>query len=372
MKSHFIVPEGHYFLSHSVGCQPRSTKTAVASYLEQWGEKGGDAWPHWLESIAGFKQSLGRLLGGQAQDYCPQVNLSSALTKVIQSLPEANERTVILATEMDFPSMGFVLATAKNKGYEVAFLSAEELTGQITLDQWQQALNTKVKLAFITHGISETGQLQDVQSICQLAKEQGVMTLVDVAQSVGIVPISVSAWEADIVIGSCVKWSCGGPGAGFIYLTQEMQRRLTPVDLGWFSHQDPFVFDIDHFEYAQDASRFMGGTPSVLPFVVAAKGIETITEIGIEQIWQHNRKLSSEVMFQAMELGLKVVTPASDPNRSGTLVLDFADRDKALTAFQAAKIKTDLRPRFGFRFSLHIYNDMEDVEALLETIKHLP
>ncbi len=373
MKPQFILPNGHYFLSHSVGCQSLGTQAKVEQYLRQWAELGGDAWPLWLQNIEEFKQALANLIGGNRKDYCPQVNLSSALTKIIGALPDAKERNVILATEQDFPSMGFVLATAKAKGYEVKFLGADE-KGRVELSQWQDALSSngdRVKLAFITHVFSETCQLQDVEAICQLAKQQGVMSLVDIAQSMGIVPLSVSDWQADIVIGSCVKWCCGGPGAGFIYLSETMQSQLEPMDLGWFSHQNPFEFDIHHFEYASDASRFMGGTPSVLPFVMATFGIQTIIDIGVENIRRHNQALNSEIMFSALEQGITVSSPTLDSERGGTLVLDFSDRESAQRAFTQANIKTDLRPRFGFRFSPHIYNDMQDVEALLRVLKEM-
>ncbi|MGX2952811.1 hypothetical protein KE621_13680 [Shewanella algae] len=66
-----------------------------------------------------------------------------------------------------------------------------------------------------------------------------------------------------------------------------------------------------------------------------------------------------------------MVTPNISGERSGTVVLDFADRQAAQQVFNRLGIKTDLRPRFGFRFSPHIYTDGEDMEVLLQGLRQL-
>ncbi|QXP36821.1 aminotransferase class V-fold PLP-dependent enzyme [Shewanella algae] len=119
-------------------------------------------------------------------------------------------------------------------------------------------LGEDVALAFITHAISETGQLQSVSEICALARSLGVMTVVDIAQSLGVIPIDLGQWQADAVLGSCVKWCCAGPGAAFLWLSDRLAQTLEPVDLGWFSHEAPFEFDIHDFRYAKGAKRFWG------------------------------------------------------------------------------------------------------------------
>ncbi|WP_335902216.1 aminotransferase class V-fold PLP-dependent enzyme [Shewanella algae] len=369
LKSRFHLPEGHYFLSHSVGAMPKGCEAAASEFLGAWKHQGGDAWPVWLEGVELFLQQLAALTRVPASGFCPQLNLSSALSKLVGALPNAKPGQRILATELDFPSMGFVLQQAEKKGYRLQLL--EPQAGLVSLSQWQQALGEDVALAFITHAISETGQLQSVSEICALARSLGVMTVVDIAQSLGIIPIDLGQWQADAVLGSCVKWCCAGPGAAFLWLSDKLAQTLEPVDLGWFSHEAPFEFDIHDFRYAKGAKRFWGGTPSVLPYMLAAASLQQLRAFGDGQIYQHNQRLGQGILDCALSHELKVVTPNISGERSGTVVVDFADRQAAQQVFNRLGIKTDLRPRFGFRFSPHIYTDGEDMEVLLQGLRQL-
>jgi kynureninase len=147
---------------------------------------------------------------------------------------------------------------------------------------------------------------------------------VDVAQSAGIVPIDVAAWDADFIVGSCVKFLCGGPGAGFLWVNDRVLGECRPLDVGWFSHADPFEFDIHQFRYADSALRFWGGTPAILPYTVAANSLETLIEIGIGRVRAHSLELTQTIINSVSRKNL--YTPARPARRGGTVVLDFGER----------------------------------------------
>jgi selenocysteine lyase/cysteine desulfurase len=165
-----------------------------------------------------------------------------------------------------------------------------------SLDCWESTLGDDCCLVLITHVHSNTSRQVPVGDICELARDREVMTVVDVAQSAGVVPIDVNLWNADFVVGSCVKFLCGGPGAGFLWVNDRVLTECQPTDVGWFSHADPFEFDIHHFRYADSALRFWGGTPAVLPYTVAANSLETINQIGIERIRAHSLELTQAII----------------------------------------------------------------------------
>lgn len=192
------------------------------------------------------------------------------------------------------------------------------------------------------------------------------MTVVDVAQSAGIVPVDVSHWDADFVVGSCVKFLCGGPGAGFLWVSDRVLHECRPTDVGWFSHADPFEFDIHHFRYAESALRFWGGTPPVLPYVVAANGLETLLGIGIERIRAHSLELTQAIIGSVSRKHL--FTPSRPASRGGTVVLDFGDRQaEAAAALAEAGVHFDLR-RSGMRLSPHVYTSKTDIETVVDCL----
>lgn len=356
---------GVYLLSHSVGLMPVSTKQIVTSaFLDNWHQGGENIWPLWLDSINHFKASLGRLFNVDADAFCPQVNVSSGLTKAIGALPARRDKRTILISEHDFPSTSFVIQQAAKLGYGIKRIS-KQLNHQ-DINVWEEHMTEDVGCVFITHVHYNTNKLIPVDKITHLAKLKDVISIVDIAQSAGIVPIDISSWDADIVLGSCIKWLCGGPGAGFMWVKPELIESLEPSDVGWFSHENPFEFDAKHFEYAPDSARFWGGTPSVLPYAIASNSIEQQLSIGIDNMYQHNQALCLEIMSHVDEK--HVVSPLDVKNKGGTLVLKFDHQAALAERLSNANILLDSR-EYGLRLSPHVYNNLEDVENLVTLLQ---
>jgi kynureninase len=191
-QNEFHVPgPGPYALTHSVGCLPKRSAAAIeASYLQPWRVQGGDAWPQWLSAIDEFRESLAMLLGGDAVDYCPQSNLSSGLAKLLPALPRRAGRTLLLAAEDCFPSMAFVLQRAQELGYDTRLIPrAQDPSSMAT---WRDALTSEVAAVLVTHAHSNTGIVAPVAGIAALCRERGIVCMIDVAQSAGILPFSVT------------------------------------------------------------------------------------------------------------------------------------------------------------------------------------
>ncbi len=358
-KQQFHLPEGSYLLSHSVGCLPRQTKQVQARFIKLWQEKGDGAWDEWLASIERFRLSLAKLLNGQARDICPQVNVSSAVSKVLSSLPWRPEKNKILISQLDFPSVGFALSQAERSGYQIVKMPA--INGGFTLESWLSYLTEDTRLALITHSLYGNSFLNPVGDIVRLARQRQIFTLIDIAQSAGVVPIDLQQWNADFVVGSCIKWLCGGPGAGFLWANPAQVDQFLPMDVGWFSHEDPFEFDINHFVYATGAQRFFGGTPSVLPYMIASAGIDVINQIGVKSIRAHNQAMTTLLVQQAQAMGFNLLSPADPWRRGGTVCIGFKRPEKVCEQLRKEKVLVDYRPAFGVRFSPHIYNDEDDL-----------
>ncbi len=361
----FHLPlEQHYFLTHSIGLMPQSTGSSFEkSFTQPWVSGSEDIWPQWLNAISEFNAALARLLNSNTDQFCPQSNVSSGLSKVMASLKSLTNKPVILASQSDFPSTGFVLQQAEKLGFELRFIpKGEDLQ---SLETWDKALSSDVAIAFITQVHYNTNVLVPTEAIAQLCDARGIVSIVDSAQATGIVPIDLSDSKIDIMVGSCIKWLCGGPGAGFVWLNKKIMTALEPTDVGWFSHQNPFEFDINHFEYANNAARFWGGTPSVAAYVMARNSIDLLNGIGIEQVRDHNRQLTRYLLNAVPEQA--VVSPLDLDLKGGTVVLKFAHQEKVSESLKARGILFDAR-QYGLRVSPHIYTQKADMDALIEGI----
>ena len=354
----------HYFLTHSIGLMPRATEHALHDhYLSPWRSGADDIWSQWLTGIDQFNQALATLLNTNASQLCPQANVSSALSKVIMALPKRAGKNVIVASESDFPSAGFVLKQAERLGYTLKLIpESEDLQSVAT---WEKALANDVHTAFITQVHYNTNKLIPVEQIAELCESRGITSIVDTAQATGIVPIDLSESKCDVVVGSCIKWLCGGPGAGFIWLNEKIMATLEPYDVGWFSHQNPFEFDIHNFDYADNASRFWGGTPSVAAYIAASNSIKLITDIGVDTVRAHNRRLTAKLLEHVPDSC--IVSPKNLDLKGGTAVLKFDDQTLMENIMRDNKNLFDSR-QYGIRISPHIYTSDQDIDCLIECV----
>jgi selenocysteine lyase/cysteine desulfurase len=364
-KSDFYLPEqGCYLLNHSVGRPLKSAAKALNDdFFSPWQNQSTEPWQQWLSSIDTFQSALGHLFNHRPENFCPQVNLSSALCKLVMSHPRLTKPSArVLMSEQDFPSMGFALKKAL-PDCEILFIPKD--LDISALDVWHNHLNEEIDLVFISQVYSNSGQQAPVKSIVDWAKQQGTLTLIDVAQSAGIIPLDLREIAPDFMIGSSVKWLCSGPGAAYLWVHPSQIKNCEPKDVGWFSHDNPFEFDIHQFRYHKGALRFWGGTPSVAPFILAAHSINYANQIPSGLARQHNLSL---LALLGKTFGEQLVSPREANKCSGTAILQFGDaQNTVLNALKLAHIGVDARS-LGIRISPHIYNDEEDIEYLIEVI----
>ena len=353
----FVDHPGTYLLSHSIGLPIRGSRDAATGYFDTWEHHTADAWPRWLDGIEGFRAALASLLATDARSICPQSNVSSGLTKVLDSLRHGFDRPTVLISGDAFPSLGFVCTRSD---YDVRFISGDVDVADPAV--WRKHL-TGIDVAIITHVHSNTGECLPVPEIAAEARAAGVITVVDVAQSAGVIPIDLSEWGADVVVGSCVKWLSGGPGAGWLWVADALIDRCTPTDVGWFSHEAPFEFDIHDYRDAPYALRFWGGSPTVLPFLIAAHSIATIDSIGVDAIRGHNVALTDHLVS---ELGNRVISPHEPERRSGTAIIR-ADAE-IVDDLASQGIGVDHRAD-GIRVSPHVHTTRDDLDALIAVLR---
>lgn len=362
----FELPKDQcYLLAHSVGCLPKGTRNALQSKItDVWGQDPAQAWPQWMQVLGQFRSALASVLGGEAEQYCPQVNVSSGFSKVLGAAWPTKKNKRLLLSEADFPSLGFVAQCAQRQGWTLEWLTKDQ--DLCNPQVWSDAMHADIDAVLATHVQYSTNRRAPVSQICLRAKEQNILSIVDICQSAGIVPIDLPTMGADIALGSCIKWFCGGPGAGFLWVAPSKIDALEPVDVGWFSHEDPFEFEIQDFRYAHNADRFSGGTPSIMPFVSATVGIETMARLGSDAIYAHNQTLT-QVLRNAVPPEL-LLSDEDPSKRGGTTVIDLPPEHPKVLALREHKVAFDAR-KFGIRLSPHVYTQRADIEKVAAILR---
>lgn len=359
-----LPPDGAYLKSHSAGCLPRAAAGALeARLLAPWREQG-EAWSDWLGAIDDWRAALAGLLAVEARDICPATNVSAALSRYISALGGATGRRTILIAPSAFPTIGYVASGLAAEGWTTRFLPDDADVRDPA--SWAAALDGDVALAVPMHVSSNSGALADIAGIAAAAHAAGARCVADCAQSAGVVPVAPAGWGVDAAIGSCLKWLCGGPGAGWLWVAPQERTVLDPVERGWWSHENPFEMDIRAFRYAPDARRWWGGTPDVAPFVLAAAGITTIAAIGVERIRAHNQALQAMLQDALAPHTRQWHWPGGAIG--GTLCIDTgADQARVAAALARHHIHADFRGSI-LRLSFHAYNGAEDVDRTVAAL----
>jgi len=182
-----------------------------------------------------------------------------------------------------------------------------------------------------------------------------------------------STCGADFVVSTSLKWLCGVPGAGIIYVAQPLLTDCQPEFRGWFSQEDPFSWDLTKFRFAGDARRFDHGTPSVVPAVASIPGLRWLASTGIDTVRAHNRALTECIIDHARERGWTIASPPDAEDRGGSVMLAIpthAEASAVVAVLRSRRIYCDARGS-TLRLSPGVVTSADDVGTLCAALDEL-
>jgi kynureninase len=188
----------------------------------------------------------------------------------------------------------------------------------------------------------------------------GAHGVLDAYQSVGSVPRDVTKLGVDFAVGGSVKWLCGGPGAGWLYVRPDLARTLEPTVTGWQAHARPFGFEPEH-DYADGAARFLTGTPNVPALYAATAGYDIVEEVGVEAIRAASMRQTGLLVELFDAAGFEVAGPREPARRGGTVVVRPPEFEAVQRELEARDILCDARPDAGIRLGPHFFNTDDEI-----------
>ena len=364
---------GNDLLSHSLGPVPRGAADSMQAYYTAWEQHTDeDAWAtNWWTLSQRVGDQIARLLGGPPGSVQIQPNASLALSTVISCLNFQNtKRNKIVTTAHDFPSMAYIWEAQTNTGARIeAISSSDGIT--VPLEAILEAIDETTCLVALSHTSYRTSHRLDAAAIVQHAHRQGALVLFDVYQSAGTVLLDAKGWEVDFLIGGTIKWLCGGPACGYLYVRNDLQRELEPRLTGWVAHDSPFEFAPAPIRYARSVRRFAQGTPSIPALYSALPGLQIIEEVGVERIAQESQRRTEWLVEFALERGWRLNSPRKATERGGSVMIGVDDAPRMVEELARRKIFVDWRPGAGLRISPHFFNTDDEVREALEVLEQL-
>ena len=361
-----ILDKTVYLISHSLGAMPKATFDQLHEYADLWATRGVRAWAEgWWEMPVKLGDELAGIIGADPGTIVMHQNVSVCQSLILSCLEPTPQRNKIVYSELNFPSVMYVYeAHARDGKIRIETVKSDDgMT--VPLERMLAAIDETTLLVPFSHVLFKSAFLQDAKAIVDRAHEVGAMVVLDTYQSAGTVPFSVEELNVDFATGGSVKWLCGGPGAGYLYVRPDLQLTLEPKTTGWMAHEAPFSFETT-LRYAPNISRFLHGSPAIPALYAARSGYRIINEIGVERIREKNMRQTNYLISLAEEAGFEVTSPKNAAQRGGTITVAHEHAGAMTKELLRREFIVDYRPGAGIRISPHFYTKDEELDLVIE------
>jgi kynureninase len=359
-----ILASTTYMISHSLGAMPRRTYGRMQEYAETWATRGIRAWNEgWWDMPFTVGDLIGQIIGAGPGEVGMQQNVSISQAIVTSCFDWSGPRNGLVTDGLNFPSNDYHYHALARQGARVVSVPADGL--EVPLERLLDAIDETTQLVSVSHVAFRTSSILDVKAVVEKAHRVGAMVIADLYQSAGALPVNVRELGVDFATGGSVKWLCGGPGAGYLYVRRDLWERLEPASIGWMAHEEPFAFAPAPIRYAPNAYRFMTGTPNIPALYAARSGYEIVLEIGVEKIRANSTRQTQRLIELADAAGLTVNCVRDPARRGGTVTINVPEGKRVVEQLGERGVLVDFRPGAGIRIAPHFYTIDAELEQTI-------
>jgi kynureninase len=354
-----ILEHTTYLANHTLGAMPRKAADRLAEFARMWAERGIRSWSEgWWESPMRVGDQIGRIIGARPGSTVMHQNVAIAEAIALSCFrPVDPARNRVVYERGNFPSVRYIYQAQPDLEVVVCEDDSEVV----------ERIDERTLLVPISHVIFKHAEIQDVEPIVRRAHEVGAHVILDCYQSAGIVPLDVTALGVDFAVGGSVKWLCGGPGNGWLYVRPDLAERLQPTYTGWQAHARPFGFE-EEMEYATGAARFLTGTPNPAAHYAGTAGYDLVEEVGLARIRENSLRQTQLLMDLADAAGFEVQSPRDPVRRGGSVTIAVPEAAAVYAELEARAILGDFRPGAGIRLGPHYFNTDDEIRFAVAQI----
>jgi len=365
--------QGPYLDTASDGLNPKCAVDAMKGHLEFSLRYGAGA--NFDERVYKFSDALrvkmAKFIHADVREVAIARNTSDALSTFANGIRFKAGQNVV-ANDIEFPCNVYAWMNLKERGIEVRLVKNRD--GKVLLEDIEKAIDENTRVVTISSVSMLSGFRAELERIGTLCKERNVYFVVDAVQQLGAFDLDVKKCHVDMLASSCYKWLMVPNGVGFLFVDRNVLEELDVSRVGWQNVKN----ERDFFEvpgatydltFKEDASRFHESHPGVPGIYGLDAALDLIFKIGIENIERRILHLTGLLIEGVKTLGIRIVSPLEEEYRSGIVMIEPKNREKAHEEMVRNSISTSLRAT-GIRVSPHFYNNEEDIEKLLEVLEN--
>jgi cysteine desulfurase / selenocysteine lyase len=359
---------------------PDCVHHAVAHHLERERQIGGyEAKDEALSSINSFYDETSKLIGANQNEIAFIENATRAWDMAFYSLPFAKgDEIITVASEYASNYLAY-LQIAKRKGVVIK-VATNEPNGQADVDSIQKLVTSRTKLISITHVPSTGGLINPAEAIGKIAKEHGILYLLDACQSVGQLPIDVKTIGCDMLSATGRKFLRGPRGTGFLYVRESLANSLEPafIDL----HAAHWEAD-NTYSIIEGAKRFENWECFYAGKIGLAEAIRYASGIGLDHIAARNKILATHLREGLQNIaGVNVTDLGVQKSAIVTFEKSGLDPEQIKAQLHHQHINVSVSPasysrldlaarklKSVVRASIHYYNTEDEIAQFIAAVK---
>lgn len=383
-----ITQHLHYMDSAATSLIPEPVIASMNEYDRQYRANVGRGM-HRLARVATQRyqdahDTVSSFIGGKGGTTVFTRNTTEAVNTVAAGLDwQPGDRIVTTVTEHHSNLLPWL--RLRRQGIEVTILKPGP-EGIFDIETVDEAINDNTKLVAISHVSNVLGTVQPVRGIAAICKKRGSYLLVDGAQSVPHFPVNAQDMGCDFLCFSGHKM-LGPTGTGVLWMKEEF---IPPFMVGGGTVDDVDIGDSTAGGYILTGGykRYEAGTPHISGAIGLAKAVKYLENLGIDAIFRHERKLTEHLLSGLAGIdNVNVYGPQDIKNRIGVVsftidrihpheVAYLLDERAAILVRSGEHCCIPLMKHMGLkkgtvRVSLYLYNTLEEVDLLIETIEEI-
>jgi kynureninase len=359
-----------HLVSHSLGCVPAQAKDDLAEFFDQWQSRSITAWDEWIPEIGRAAERIEKIIAAPAGTVTMHQNVSTVMSVLASCFTYTAQRSRIVYESLMFPTVSYVWKAEEQRGAEVCLIPSADGT-TVDADAVCAAIDERTVAIPLQHVVFSSAFIQDVKKISARAREVGAHVILDCYQSIGTLPIDVGDLGVSFACGGSVKYLCGGPGAGWLYVRPDLLTAFAPRVTGWFANAKPFAFTMPEQTYADTVWRYLGGTPAIAALYQSRAGQTIVAEIGVDAIRHKSLQLTQRAIERVDEHGFTLNSPRLASQRGGSVVFDFPGASEVCRELNRRRYFCDHRPGVGVRISPHFYTKAEEIDLFFSEVAAL-
>ena len=325
------------------------------------------------------RKSLSDYVGCHKDDVLFSPNPSTALNTVIKSL-DLKSSDEILSTNHEYGALdktwNFICKKTGAK-YIQQKIILPLTSNEDFINQFCNGLTSNTKIIFLSHITSSTGLIFPVKEICKIAKEKGILSIIDGAHVPGHIDLNIEEIDPDVYVGACHKWMCSPKGVSFLYVKKEFQSKIEPLVISWGyesegisllpgNNDKTYKQFISYHEWqgTKDMSAYLA-IPATIKFLTDNNWTKVASKCREINIWARqeiNKLLNKNPLCSEKFIG-----------QMSSIYLDFKNPVESQIDFYK---KYNIQIPFIIwneisliRISIQVYNSKDDVLKLLDALK---